>query len=95
MGAQRFAVASLALLASCSAAIAQDPALPTAQAYIPAQPIDRPSPTYPGSALDSAKEGWVMVSFVISPTGEVTERRSRRSSSASARTFTRTRGFGG
>lgn len=73
MRAKRSVVASFALLASCSAAIAQEPAVPTGQTYVPAQLIERTPPTYPVNALYSAKEGWVMLSFVISPTGEVTE----------------------
>lgn len=73
MRAQRSVVASLVLLVSCPVAIAQEPALPTGQTYVPAQLIERAAPTYPANALYAAKEGWVMLSFVISPTGEVTE----------------------
>jgi TonB family protein len=44
-----------------------------AETWIAAKPVERIAPNYPASALTSAKEGWVMLSFVISPNGEVIE----------------------
>jgi TonB family protein len=66
-------LSSLVFFVVCSLAAAQDPSELEATKYDAASPLDRPNPTYPGSALSSGKEGWVMVSFVISPTGDVTE----------------------
>ncbi len=39
----------------------------------PAEPIDRPAPTYPGSALRAGDEGWVMISFVVAADGTVVD----------------------
>jgi TonB family protein len=44
-----------------------------AETWVAAKPVERALPTYPASALSNAKEGWVMLSFVISPSGEVIE----------------------
>jgi TonB family protein len=44
-----------------------------ASTYVPAEPLQRQNPSYPPSALSESKEGWVLVSYVISPTGDVTE----------------------
>jgi TonB family protein len=41
--------------------------------YIPAEPLNRSAPTYPASSLSSRREGWVLVSFIISEEGEVIE----------------------
>lgn len=54
------------------AAAAQE-ALPENEIYIAAEAISKPAPEYPGFALAQGKEGWVIVSYVISPTGEVVE----------------------
>jgi TonB family protein len=35
--------------------------------------LERPNPNYPTAAISAGKEGWVMLSFVISPDGAVTE----------------------
>ncbi|HVY65153.1 MAG TPA: energy transducer TonB [Gammaproteobacteria bacterium] len=43
---------------------------PPEQVYIPAEPISRTPPDYP---LDGLKEGWVLVSFIISEEGKVIE----------------------
>jgi TonB family protein len=40
-------------------------------AYVAARPLERPAPSYPVFASQDRKEGWVVVSFVVSPTGEV------------------------
>jgi TonB family protein len=63
----------LVWFAACSPALAQDSGQLEASTYRPAEPVDRPNPNYPSSALSSGKEGWVMLSFVISPSGDVTE----------------------
>jgi TonB family protein len=41
--------------------------------YVPAQPLDRVAPDYPARAAARGTEGWVMLSFVISATGDVLE----------------------
>lgn len=56
-----------------SAAAAQELGDLQTSTYVAAQPLERTNPAYPMSALQSGKEGWVMLSFVISPEGEVTE----------------------
>jgi len=57
-----------------SATSAQDAVeLEASSKYTAASPVDRPNPTYPATALSAGKEGWVMLSFVISPAGDVTE----------------------
>jgi len=61
------------LLLAVSVAAAQDVGVLEASKYTPASPLDRPNPTYPQAALSSGKEGWVMLSFVVSPAGDVTE----------------------
>ena len=58
---------------ACSVAAAQDAGELEASKYTPASPLERRSPVYPSVALSSRQEGWVMMSFVISPTGDVTE----------------------
>ena len=61
-------------LAVCSVAAAQDGGeLEASSKYTPASILDRRNPTYPQAALSSGKEGWVVLSFVVSPAGEVTE----------------------
>ncbi|HET8697069.1 MAG TPA: energy transducer TonB [Gammaproteobacteria bacterium] len=63
-----------ALLAAVAAA--QEPAPAPAvrlEAYMPAEPVNRAPPTYPGNALIQGREGWALVSFIISETGEVIE----------------------
>ena len=56
-------------------ATAQEPARhPGGQnVYIPAQPVKTSAPRYPITALDQRREGWVVVSFVISERGKVIE----------------------
>jgi TonB family protein len=41
--------------------------------YVPAEPLNRSAPSYPTQALYQRREGWVMVSFIISEEGEVIE----------------------
>jgi TonB family protein len=65
--------ALLVCVAACSPATAQDSGQLEASTYVPAQLVERSNPKYPSSALFAGKEGWVMLSFVISPNGEVTE----------------------
>jgi TonB family protein len=63
----------LASLAACSAAAAQEPEQLAASAYVPAEPVQRRNPIYPSSAITNSKEGWVVLSYVISPSGDVIE----------------------
>jgi TonB family protein len=62
----------LVSFAAFSPVVAQDSDLQSSS-YVPAQPLVRRNPDYPTNALMSNQEGWVMLSFVISPEGEVTE----------------------
>src|SRR6185503_5644549 len=48
---------------------AQQLAVPDTETHIGAQPLTRQPPIYPKAALAQAKEGWVMISYVISPEG--------------------------
>jgi len=52
---------------------AQQLAVPDTETHIGAQPLTRQPPIYPKAALAQAKEGWVMISYVISPEGTVVE----------------------
>jgi TonB family protein len=60
---------ALALLAG--GAWAQEPR--TVETYVPAKPITRQNPRYPVREFREGREGWVIVSFVVSSTGDVTE----------------------
>ena len=74
MRATRF-VSSLPLLAvlAATSSAAQEPDSVSAETYIKARPIERSAPSFPVDALSRGQEGWVMVSFIISPEGEVEE----------------------
>lgn len=54
---------------------------PGGPAYIPAQPLERDPPDYPARALDKGREGWALVSFIISEDGDVIEPMIEESSS--------------
>ena len=64
---------SLALMPLNHAPSAQERNGVEAQTFIPGEPIHRVAPSYPPDALAEGIEGWVDVSFVVSPTGEVGE----------------------
>lgn len=67
-------ISLLVSVAVCSETAAQDAVeLEASSKYMAASPVERVNPTYPTTALSEGKEGWVMLSFVISPTGDVTE----------------------
>jgi TonB family protein len=53
--------------------VAQEAPGVSAETFVRAAPIERSAPRYPAAALNSGKEGWVMLSYVISPDGVVTE----------------------
>jgi TonB family protein len=63
----------LASFTACAPAAAQEPIDLSGSTYVSAKLLNRSNPDYPAGALHSGKEGWVMLSFVISPTGDVTE----------------------
>ncbi len=63
----------LSFLAGAFAATAQDFGEPQPSTYVEPKSLVRVNPEYPASALSSGREGWVMLSFVISPTGDVVE----------------------
>jgi TonB family protein len=66
------AIASFAFVA-LTHTNAQDTGNGAAADFEAAQPLSRPPPEYPWSSLAGGKEGWVLLSYVISPIGEVTE----------------------
>jgi TonB family protein len=67
-------ISLLVSLIVCSSAAAQEAReLEVSSKYTAASPLERTNPAYPMGALTTGKEGWVMLSFVISPTGDVTE----------------------
>src|SRR4051794_24088555 len=68
------------LLVLCGAtfaarAFAQDPAPPggSLAIYIPAELSKKVAPDYPRSALSVRREGWALVSFIITEAGQVSE----------------------
>ena len=54
-------------------AVAQEPQSIDTETYVPITPIVRVNPVYPTRALQHGNEGWVMLSYVVSATGEVEE----------------------
>lgn len=54
-------------------AAAQEAPSVSAETYVKATPVERSAPNYPSEALQAHEEGWVMLSFVISPTGGIEE----------------------
>ena len=67
-------VALAVLTASVSAlAFAQEPETVEGETFVPITPIERMNPNYPARAMQHGNEGWVMLSFVVSETGEVKE----------------------
>jgi TonB family protein len=69
----RLAALALAALLLVTSLDAQEMEGIVADTWTAAKPVSRRSPVYPSEALNGFKEGWVMVSFVISPDGEVIE----------------------
>jgi TonB family protein len=68
------AVGAVGLLGLASArATAQEAPDVSAETFVRAAPVERTAPNYPGAALRLGQEGWVMLSYVISPEGAVTE----------------------
>jgi TonB family protein len=41
--------------------------------YVPAEPVTRTAPSYPSRSLSQGREGWVVVSYVVSEQGDVIE----------------------
>jgi TonB family protein len=66
---------ALALLSASIPALlfAQEPQTVEGETFVPITPIERMNPSYPTRALQHGNSGWVMVSFVVSETGEVEE----------------------
>lgn len=65
-------VALILVVSLASAARAQGPP-PDTETYIAPRPLERENPNYPGTAAMNGREGWVVLSFVVSPEGTVTE----------------------
>jgi TonB family protein len=64
-------VLSVVFVSLAMHAFAQDS--PAAESYAPAKPLRRTNPDYPMRALRLNQEGWVTLSFVVTPDGDVTE----------------------
>ena len=66
---------ALALLTACMStlAFAQERQTVEGETFVPITPLDRRNPNYPTRAAQHGNEGWVMLSFVVSETGEVEE----------------------
>jgi TonB family protein len=79
---QRTLVLCFALFAAGAAA--QPARSPGArdEVYIPAEVLTKTAPAYPPSAQQTGREGWVLVSFIVSEQGDVIEPMIEQSSSA-------------
>ncbi len=64
---------TLIVALALSRAWAQEASDVVAETYIEPKPLDRPPPTFPKSVQNEGKEGWVMVSYVVSPSGDIVE----------------------
>jgi len=53
--------------------LAQEPVDENLSMFLSAVPIAKAAPNYPSEALANRREGWVALSFMISPAGQVTE----------------------
>lgn len=69
-------------LVAAALAVALSPSLSTAQAlpnapqketFVSAKPLERRAPIYPSAEVMNRREGWVLLSFVVSPQGKVEE----------------------
>jgi TonB family protein len=69
----RFTLALLSIVVPPALAAAQEPQPVETETFVPIVPIVRINPDYPTRASQYGKEGWVIVSFVVSETGEVEE----------------------
>ena len=68
----RIAHALLSMLVP-ALAVAQEPPAVETETFVPISPILRSNPGYPRRALQYGNEGWVMLSFVVTETGDVEE----------------------
>jgi TonB family protein len=68
----RFVLAPLLALLT-AVAVAQEAQQTDSETFVPLTPINRTNPTYPARSAQSGNEGWVMLSFIVSETGEVEE----------------------
>jgi TonB family protein len=69
LGPRPWIALAVALAALCTPALAEEE--PPLGTWIFAKPIARKNPSYPMSAVQQWKEGWVLVSFCIDATGSV------------------------
>jgi TonB family protein len=67
------ATPTAALLLLSSPLSAQEPVETEAETYINPVPIERNNPSYPRAELEQSREGWVMLSYIITPEGSVAE----------------------
>jgi TonB family protein len=65
--------ATAALLCAAAGRAGADDEQPALRTYVEARPLTRAPPSYPQGALMRRDEGWVMVSFIVSKDGTVTE----------------------
>lgn len=54
-------------------ALGQAPQAVEMETFVPTTPLVRSNPSYPTRAIQHSNEGWVMLSFVVTETGEVEE----------------------
>ncbi len=73
MHRQSFLMLCGALFAAGAAAQPVPPPDTRADVYIPAEVVKKTPPNYPTNALNLRREGWVLVSFIISEDGAVIE----------------------
>ena len=69
----RLALALLLVAVSSTPGGAQEPQAIETETFVPITPIVRRNPDYPTRAQQYGNEGWVMLSYVVSETGEVEE----------------------
>ena len=63
----------LVVLSPSTASLAQDGAAQLTASYIRARPVEPTPPRYPSRAARAGREGWVLLSFIVSESGEVLE----------------------
>lgn len=64
-------VTALTLVAPAASGQTELAPLPSAGAYVAAEPTSQPQPTHPNNSAARQREGWVTVSFIVATSGEV------------------------
>lgn len=73
MSARFHCIALVAAALWLGPAAAQDDAPEVVSSYVSARAIEKPAPRYPFTAARDGREGWVIVSYVVSADGAITE----------------------